>query len=582
MTAQVSSQNTRYEGISSYNFGVAHGRIRSFNDPQDVIDVFGDDLEDTIALVESGGTTFLSPILGRLGGIVCTSGTTRSHLAIVSREYEVPCLLAVDLGDWQPADGDAVRLESAPDGAGWLIPTTDAAVGSSAAGGASAGNTAVTVPQAGAAGGSTPQRQYTQETSGSPTTDWWNYIKADGDEIGRKPFPASVTTDTVAQLLQEPMSDEQLEALILHMGRSFKPEMTRRSGFTSEIFPMLPYMSMSVIEDFHSYPERVRAIDAAMPAEEIGARLRSKPGLASPLWIWMVGYHYLCGRELLIHMGKLAPNEDVDDVRTVVDFWRRLALSHRGDGTLDYKDAGFTNLYLPDPEVAALRETLQPLDTSTGKELRQLNAALSGYCFMYFTDSRVGICDNGPYPAGENEATLVRDFLSLDSGPFSYPWAEERDPGVSGVTLTLQYTPGAFSYFEINDWGTTFTEPENFFSAVKSASAIARYRDGSSEVLNPDEWPELAKRVGAEHLKLYQTFSDMDRDSRILAATRMYTWGLRPFAKLAGVDGSIDWSFSDRTMALFPDPLGDDDQAAAIFGGALVAHDRPSSFTGLS
>ena len=32
------------------------------------------DLESTIALVESGGTTFLSPILGSLGGVVCRTG----------------------------------------------------------------------------------------------------------------------------------------------------------------------------------------------------------------------------------------------------------------------------------------------------------------------------------------------------------------------------------------------------------------------------------------------------------------------------------------------------------------------------
>ncbi len=118
----------RYKGVSSYNFGSAFGTIRAFHTPQDVIDVFGDDLGSVIALVESGGTTFLSPILGRLGGIVCTSGTSRSHLAIVSREYEVPCLLAVDLADWMPADGDAVRMESSSDNEGWLMPASEADV----------------------------------------------------------------------------------------------------------------------------------------------------------------------------------------------------------------------------------------------------------------------------------------------------------------------------------------------------------------------------------------------------------------------------------------------------------------------
>ncbi|MFE0749036.1 PEP-utilizing enzyme [Gordonia sp. NPDC058843] len=568
----------RHQGMSSYDFGLTSGRLHAFRTPQDVIDVFDQDLDDVIAFVESGGTTFLSPILGRLGGIVCTSGTTRSHLAIVSREYEVPCLLAVELDGWEPEDDAVVTIGSSPSGEGWLSPGS----GPAAQTDSPVTSTPVdTTSGSGSGSGTGIVRQYTSDSSGSPVSDWWTYIESVGDEIGRKPFPSSVTPDTVAELIGEPLTEEGLDALIQHMGRSFKPEMTRRSGFTSEIFPMMPYMSMSVIEDFHSYPARIRAIDAAMPAEQIGARLRDDAGLVSPLWIWMVGYHYLCGRELLIHSGRLGPADDLDDVGTVVDFWRRLTLAHRGDGTLDYKDAGFSNQYLPADVVDELRATRRDLDDETNASLKKLNAALSGYCFMYFTDSRVGICDNGPYPEPDGEATVVRDFLSLDSGTFAYPWASDLDPGVNGITVTLTYPVSAFHDFEINDWGTTFTEPDHFLSAVTRASVTARYADGTARVLEPHEWSELASRLSTEHLKLYQTFSTMSRDDRILAATRMYTWGLRPFARLAGVEDSIDWSFSGSTMALFPEPLADDDQAAALFGGALVAHDRPSAFTGI-
>jgi phosphohistidine swiveling domain-containing protein len=85
------------QGEIAYGKGTVTGVIRRFTTPDDVLDVIDADLDDTIALVESGGTTFLGPILGRLGGLVCTSGTLRSHLAIVSREFQLPCLMAVDL-----------------------------------------------------------------------------------------------------------------------------------------------------------------------------------------------------------------------------------------------------------------------------------------------------------------------------------------------------------------------------------------------------------------------------------------------------------------------------------------------------
>lgn len=102
-------------GVPSYRFAATSGTIRRFSTPDDVIASFGDDLEATIALVASGGTTFLSPILGRLAGIVAQDGTLRSHLAIVSREFEVPCLVGADLSA-DLEDGAVVRLEVVDDG----------------------------------------------------------------------------------------------------------------------------------------------------------------------------------------------------------------------------------------------------------------------------------------------------------------------------------------------------------------------------------------------------------------------------------------------------------------------------------
>ena len=226
---------------------------------------------------------------------------------------------------------------------------------------------------------------------------WWDYIRRVGDEIAVKDFDVDRSPGALGELIAEELTDDRLDDLVRHMGRAFKPEMTRRSGFTSELFPMLPYMTLSVIDDFHTYGARVAVIDAAMPAEEIGRRLRAAPGLVSPLWIWMVGYHYLCGRECLIQMGKLGRDERRDEIRAVVDFWRRLALAHRGDGTLDYKDAGFTNRYLPAAEVVGSYWRRASCSTRpSAKALKRLNATVSGYSFLYFCDSRVGICDSGP------------------------------------------------------------------------------------------------------------------------------------------------------------------------------------------
>ncbi|MGD9991578.1 PEP-utilizing enzyme [Pseudonocardia sp.] len=531
------------KGTPSYTFTRTTGLVRWFREPQDVIESLETDLESTIALVASGGTTFLSPILGRLGGIVCLDGTLRSHLAIVSREFEVPCLVGTDLTQ-DLTDGTEIVLDIV-DGAG--------------------------VVRAGA-----------EPAESAPAADvsaaWWAYVRRVGDEIAVKDFDVTVSQQALDALIAEELTDDRLDDLVQHMGRAFKPEMTRRSGFTSELFPMLPYMSLSVIEDFHSYAERVAIIDAAMPAEEIGRRLREGPNRVSPLWIWMIGYHYLCGRECLIQMGKLRRDERREEIRTVVDFWRRLTLAHRGDGTLDYKDAGFTNRYLPQDVVDELAGAATLLDPDASKALKRLNATISGYSFLYFCDSRVGICDSGPYPQGSRR-TIVRDYLSLGPSAWAYPWAQDLEPPYAGLTLALTFDPASFREFEINDWGTTFTEPDQLLASVTEAAVFGFHADGGRERLSPERWPDVAASITSSHMTLYQRFAAMNREERIFAATRMYTSGLRPFAALAGVTDKVDWDFSPDTLALYPDPFDDDTQAATIFGTALVANDMPGSFS---
>ena len=536
------------KGTPSYTFAPTTGAVKHFRSPDDVIDSLDSDLEATIAVVASGGTTFLSPILGRLAGVVCLDGTLRSHLAIVSREFELPCLVGTALTGDLP-DGGEITLEIV-DGSGLVR----------SAGGSDAEPVA---------------KQSTQDVSAA----WWAYVRRVGDEIAVKPFDVDVTPDGLDTLLAEELTDDRLDELVQHMGRAFKPEMTRRSGFTSELFPMLPYMSLSVVEDFHSYAERVAIIDAAMPAEEIGRKLKDGPNQVSPLWIWMVGYHYLCGREALIHMGRLRPDERREEIRTVVDFWRRLTLAHRGDGTMDYKDAGFTNRYLPGPVVDELAGAASRLDPAGAKALKRLNATVSGYSFLYFCDSRVGICDSGPYPRRDGRETIVRDYLSLGPSAWAYPWAQDLEPPYAGLTMVLTYDPSAFSEFEINDWGTTFTEPDQLLAAVTEAAVFGWTASGERKQLSVDEWVEVTTALSRTHMTLYQRFATMNREERIFAATRMYTSGLRPFAALAGVTDRIDWSFSPDTLALYPDPFDDDDQAAAIFGTALVANDMPGSFS---
>jgi phosphohistidine swiveling domain-containing protein len=65
--------------------------------------------ENTVAIIDDSGGTLTAPILGDFKAVVCMGGTVRSHLGILTREYNVPCLMNADLDGL--ADGDEVTVE---------------------------------------------------------------------------------------------------------------------------------------------------------------------------------------------------------------------------------------------------------------------------------------------------------------------------------------------------------------------------------------------------------------------------------------------------------------------------------------
>jgi len=78
--------------------------------PDDVIAVMDEGAEGIVAVVADAGATFLAPIFEDCAAVVCRSGTPLSHIGIVSREYQVPCVMSAAL-DEEPATGAIVEFD---------------------------------------------------------------------------------------------------------------------------------------------------------------------------------------------------------------------------------------------------------------------------------------------------------------------------------------------------------------------------------------------------------------------------------------------------------------------------------------
>jgi phosphohistidine swiveling domain-containing protein len=67
----------------------------------------------TIAVIDDSGGTLTAPIIEQFAGVICAGGTVRSHLGILTREYNIPCLMNAKVAGIK--EGDQVVIEASAD-----------------------------------------------------------------------------------------------------------------------------------------------------------------------------------------------------------------------------------------------------------------------------------------------------------------------------------------------------------------------------------------------------------------------------------------------------------------------------------
>jgi signal transduction protein with GAF and PtsI domain len=98
-------------GVRVFEAAPVRGVWRRLSSPDDVLALMDTSAEGVVACVADAGATFLAPIFDELTAVVCLSGTPLSHIGIVSREYQVPCVMAAVFSAAEPTDGDAIEID---------------------------------------------------------------------------------------------------------------------------------------------------------------------------------------------------------------------------------------------------------------------------------------------------------------------------------------------------------------------------------------------------------------------------------------------------------------------------------------
>lgn len=354
-------------------------------------------------------------------------------------------------------------------------------------------------------------------------------------------------------------------ALIAYHSPISKAKTAERTSYSSQLIPVTAYILVACAEAFERYPEMMRVIDAAMPAEAIG-RTGHRPGSnVNSVYLWSIANFWLTGRKVIASMDPSV--DDVDAAYTVLDFWDRAARAFRNDdGTRQACDAGdVVRPYGPSVIASLLGGVTDIAVGPDGDELRQriktFNATLVNYLFLLYFDTRVGAGDTGPYPLPDGRVLLVRDFYRM--GRSDFWWSDVA------ADVPYQYLTAAMVLRDVDvrvtDWGSCITDPEDYLDHLVGFGLFTTDTpDRSLRAVPLDEIDGLVKtirRVNAQH---YRNVAAMTRDEMIRAGAYVYFTFLKPFAEAAGVADQLDWT----VPKVLPEPVYD-------FLSALNGEDVP-------
>ncbi|MBI3304271.1 MAG: hypothetical protein HYZ72_19575 [Deltaproteobacteria bacterium] len=370
---------------------------------------------------------------------------------------------------------------------------------------------------------------------------------------------------------------EGINQLIWSMGVKFRAEMTRPAGPTPARFPVTQSFTLATTHNFFTLPDAVRCMLTHTTPEEHARHGKRLGSPISPLAIWMLGYHFLVGREILIDLSEVRAQARADKISLVLDCWRRLALTHRGDGRLDNSEAGATNLFLPPATVQQLYRALIPMDTSIRRRVTQFVSTLEEYLFLLNAEARLGIADSGPYPLNVERVLIVRDFFDLKGA--RYLWHEAVvDLPYQSCSLAFTLDPADFQSIELSDRSMLLTTPPDYPAAIREIALVSS-DDGTPHVLLFTEMDWLVRAVKKAQPKLLEWFGRLSRREWI--ACGALPWVLRPFSLVAQMEDSLD-EFAPEAVRLLPSYEDDDAQAARWATHRCLAPGNASAFVPLA
>jgi hypothetical protein len=341
----------------------------------------------------------------------------------------------------------------------------------------------------------------------------------------------------------------ELNRWLHYHGESTKAMTAQRTALESKLIPITAYVCISAVECYRRHPEMVAVIDAAMPAEEIGARARYPGNQVDSVHIWSQANIYLLGRNLMSMLGQQTPDASPERTAIVLDFWKRVSLAFRGDGNHQAFESNLVCTPYHDEVIREIVDGTHPIDdTAVWSSIKKTNAQLHSYQFLLYFDTRSGMVDTGPYDLGDGRVVLLRDYSKM--GPSDFWWSTDVAAAIPYQNLTAAYVLRDVEV-DVNDWGTSVTRPENYLDHVERFGMFTT-DNGQLETVPFERIADIHAATKDAQRKLYRHIAAMTRDERIAAGAYVYFSFLRPFAEVAGCADELDWTCPRDSSDVYP------------------------------
>jgi hypothetical protein len=376
------------------------------------------------------------------------------------------------------------------------------------------------------------------------------------------------------------ITDAEANDLILLVSENVRKNLLGRSIVETELFPVSHYIHTAtyILYDQAFQYNVAREIPKVLSPEELAKRNKTLASHLNQLAFNSFAMLYLHGRAQTIFDRiqrkkndssiEVEPEEKKQELKFILDFWKRLSPNYRNDGKLTAQDGSMC--ILPQDYVDTFRKEMVPAIPSLIKKVKRTIAQLTIRNFTAMAECRAGIFEQGPYKTeSPDEVLIFKEFITLYTGDIPLGLGqigidmEDIMPMVAHLktkatspveNVIFGMTLKNINKLEFNDWGTMFSDPSDFSHNITSVGLWTRetlhpkdlrYPDNMGTIKNLsfdilDPLMEYAEKATTE---IYIECSKWDYLRKLLAGANVYANSIAIFALYAGLEKNFDWTW---------------------------------------